>query len=140
MPATWGGGRGHGAGPGQQLRHGRGVRGQTLLFSDNLPFWQNVCASSCSESNVGIFLKCYLIVITVFRGSRSMILQAESKKEYEEVSVKEAIQTAVFNLYCFTSSSQRCLLPQVSVTEQWRSCRDSFVWLSCLVLCSDTSD
>lgn len=37
--------------------------------------------------------------------SRSMILQAESKKEYEEVSVKAAVQTAVFDLlYCFTSS------------------------------------
>ena len=42
-----------------------------------------------------------------------MILQAESKREYEEVSVKEAVRTAVFDpTYCFTFPSQRHLLVQ----------------------------
>lgn len=35
-----------------------------------------------------------------------MILQAESKREYEEVSVKESIQTALFHLLSITTSAQ----------------------------------
>lgn len=81
------------------------------------------------------------MLYVVIDASSSMILQAESKREYEEVSVKESIRTAVFDLpYCFTSSSQRYLLVQVSVLEQCRSCRDSFVWFSYRVLRLDTSD
>lgn len=53
----------------------------------------------------------YLILSIVINASRSMILQAESKREYEEVSVKEFVQTAVF--YCLMSSSQRHLLVEV---------------------------
>lgn len=57
-----------------------------------------------------------------------MILQAESKKEYEEVS-EGAAQTAPFDLrFCFTSTSRSYPLLQVSVIEQWRDCQDSFVW------------
>lgn len=60
-----------------------------------------------------------LILSIVVYAPRSMILQAESKREYEEVSVNESVWTAVFDLlYWFTSSSQRYLLEQVSVTEQ----------------------
>lgn len=39
-----------------------------------------------------------LILCIVIDASRSMILQAESKREYEEVSVKESVQTAAFDL------------------------------------------
>lgn len=53
-----------------------------------------------------------------------MILQAESKREYEEVS-EGAAQTAPFDLrFCFTSTSRSYPLLRVSVIEQWR---DSFV-------------
>lgn len=56
-----------------------------------------------------------------------MILQAESKREYEEVS-EGAAQTAPFDLrFCFTSTSRSYPLLRVSVIEQWRDCQDSFV-------------
>lgn len=92
MPASRGRGGGHGAGPGQQLRHGGGVRGQTLLLSDNLPFRKDVRAPLPSDNykQAENMVKLGLIIVIVHPPpNRSMILQAESKKEYEEVSVKQ---------------------------------------------------
>lgn len=40
----------------------------------------------------------FLILSLAVDASRSMILQAESKREYEEVSAKEAVQIAVLDL------------------------------------------
>lgn len=49
-----------------------------------------------------------------------MILQAESKKEYEEVSLK---QVNLFSLLIFIS----VMCPGTRMCE-YRSCRDSSVW------------
>lgn len=43
----------------------------------------------------------HLIISIAINASRSMILQAEGKREYEEVSVKEADETALMFLVVF---------------------------------------
>lgn len=84
-----------------------------------------------------------LILSVVINASRSMILQAESKREYEEVSVKEAVETAVFYLlYCFISSSKDicCCWYKYQSNNNGGAVETYLCGFSYLALCLDASD